>query len=411
MSGSSIPNSDTGLFVSTKFPSFLASEYNSSIEVLSDADFVSQEWPGSGTESSPYLISNLRFSYPDQEPIIIANTRAHFVVRNCVFEKQGMPPLYGSVNAISIFNASNGIIRDCTISTTGVAIGVSNSSEMMILNNQVRDTEQGFNLESLERSVICNNSLNSGYVGFHTDGLISCNITRNTIVETEWGIVLGEFCVNNSISLNRIGWCEEYAHDYGSGNMWDSNSWSNWNGVGPYIISGTAGSIDESPSLFDEDVLGPKIEFDHPPGLLDSNGVFTFSIIVTDVSGVDSVVIYIRETWWVGDETVRSNWSDFAMQPSEIQNNYTFSFQTNDCWSLSFIVLANDTLGHSRMSDMDSFEVNPHFPTFPPPPPPPPNFQLFIALGILFVLIVTVVINNRSQSTPSSGILHSIRIR
>jgi hypothetical protein len=389
--------------------------YSSPVNISSDSELAEYGWPGNGTESSPYLIAGLQFSYPDQEPIIIENTRAHFVIRDCVFEKQGMPAVLGNVNAIHIFNVSNGIVEDCSISATSVAIGVTNSSNMIIRNNRVRDTEFGFLFDSLKRSIIHNNSIISGYDGIVGNELIFCNITENTIAEVDWGLCLGEWCVNNIISHNRVGWCfEEYAYDYGSNNNWNGNSWSNWNGLGPYIISGTAGSTDESPSLFDEDVLGPTIQFDRPPGILDSTGVFTFSIIVSDVSGVDSVIIFIRETWYVEYEVVRSNWSEFTMQHQPNggnPNNYTLSFQTNDSWGASFIVLANDTLGHSRMSEMDSFVVNPHPPSIPDVPPPPPSYQLALALGVLVIIILSIAVNNRSKNIHSTGILNAIRIR
>lgn len=389
--------------------------YSSPVNIRSDSELAEYGWPGNGTESSPYLIAGLQFSYPDQEPIIIENTRAHFVIRDCVFEKQGMPAYYGNVNAIQIFNVSNGIVKECSISATGLAIGVSNSSEIVIKNNRIRDTEYGVNFGPLERSIIHNNSIISGYIGISADGLMNCNITMNTIAEVDWGITMGEFCINNTLTQNRIGWClVEYTSDYGTNNSWYNNSWSNWDGVGPYHISGPAGSVDESPSLFDEDVLGPTIQFDRPPGILDSTGVFTFSIIVSDVSGVDSVIIFIRETWYVEYEVVRSDWSEFTMQhqPSGGNpNNYTLSFQTNDSWGASFIVLANDTLGHSRMSGMDSFVVNPYYPSIPDVPPPPPSYQLALSLGVLVIIILSIAVNNRSKNIPSTGILNAIRIR
>ena len=389
-------------------------EYSSPVNISSDSQFAVQGWPGNGTESSPYLIAGLRFSYPHQEPIIIENTRMYFVIRDCIFEKQGLPAVLGNVNAIHIFNVSNGIIEGCSISATSLAIGATNSSNMMIRNNRVRETEHGFNFDSLKRSIIHNNSLISGYGGIIGNELIYCNITENTIAEVDWGLCLAEFCANNIISHNRVGWCfEEYAYDYGSNNNWNGNSWSNWNGLGPYSISGTAGSTDDSPSLFDEDILGPKIEFAHPPGFRDSTGLFTFSINVTDVSGVDSVTIFVRASWWIDQEVVRTNWSEFIMQYDPVEDNpnrFTLTFQTDDSWSVSFIILANDTLGHSRMSGMDSFLVNPYY-SYPSETPFISSFQLIIALGVLVVLIGTIIINIRSKSTPSLGILHSFRIR
>ena len=248
--------------IKTQFLSPSDSIYNSSVAILSDADFVLQNWPGNGTKSQPYLISNLRFSSTEDWPIKIYNTRAYFLVSNCVVESSEMYPAAYDGKGIILNNVTNGIIVNCSISNKNAGVYISDANNTIVRNNLIIACDIGISIHRLERCTFSNNSIRMGYEGIQTYKLRFSNLTGNLIVESHTGLGLSVHCTNNTISMNRIGWCiESNAKDFGSNNIWIGNSWSDWNGQGPYVIPGSAGSIDESPLLFDEDVIAPMFEF------------------------------------------------------------------------------------------------------------------------------------------------------
>ena len=177
------------------------------------------------------------------------------------------------------------------------------------------------------------------------------------------------------ISENRVGWCDHtFAYDGGFGNNWTGNSWSDWNGVGPYLIPGTAGSVDESPTLFDEDVHGPAFEFYRYNGvtadLVNPLISFTFAVNVSDATAVDTVILYIRNIEWTNTSLTDPfgdpqqigvvYWIPYIMERQTVEgihDSFIYTFECDRSFSATYIFWANDTLGYSRWSDIDSFSL------------------------------------------------------
>lgn len=90
-------------------PSSIVADYEAHDPILitSDADFVNQSWPGSGTLEDPYVIEGLSISVSHDQGycIEIKNVQSHFVVRNCF--------LYGTsyTSAIVLRDTMNGLIE------------------------------------------------------------------------------------------------------------------------------------------------------------------------------------------------------------------------------------------------------------------------------------------------------------
>ncbi|TFG13320.1 hypothetical protein EU537_06570 [Candidatus Thorarchaeota archaeon] len=57
--------------------------FHEPILIVSDNDFETQEWPGSGSPSDPYVIANLTFGDSDLPYINISNVESVFVIENC----------------------------------------------------------------------------------------------------------------------------------------------------------------------------------------------------------------------------------------------------------------------------------------------------------------------------------------
>jgi len=114
------------------------------IEINSNEDFEEQGWPGSGTESDPYVISrlvirqgyivwegNTQYTERTDAAVMISDTTAHFVITNCAFGGDG----------VILSNVENGVIELCNSgSPTGTggsyfAINGSNLRNCTIRNN------------------------------------------------------------------------------------------------------------------------------------------------------------------------------------------------------------------------------------------------------------------------------------
>jgi len=249
------------------------------VVVDSDADFVDQGWPGSGTESDPYVIAELEIDATGYRAgIFIGNTTSYFTVHGCLVQ--------GATDAgIHVLNAVNGallnntcqsnpwygiVLFDCgemdiennTCSGSGDGIYVINSDDCSIVNNVCANlTGTGILLVSSENSTISWN-----YCCFNDVAGISLELSRggvlshNTCDGNADGISLIDTChdsvlIGNSCSLSTsIGvsvtasdnvtirdgnalWCQSFL----SKSKGIMMQWSNGSSIVNYNCSGTYG--------------------------------------------------------------------------------------------------------------------------------------------------------------------------
>jgi parallel beta-helix repeat protein len=357
--------------------------YNSSVKIFSDADFILQNWPGNGTADSPYIISSLRFSHSEWTPVVIKNTRAHFILSDCVIAPLFEDPPSSSI-AISIENVTNGIIENCSISDKSTSFALNKVNDSIIRNNVISYSNTPIIAEQLLNCEITNNSIFYSNRGIELRYTVNSNITKNTIVECSSGITLISESNDNTIAENRVGWCGgSYAQDYCTGNNWTSNSWSNWNGENPYMIEGLGFLIiDSSPSRFVDDFRGPTFEFRRYYAPILNYFVrspFTFEVNVSDDSRVASAFVFIREYHQVDGEN-QWVWIEYELSHIPISGNpnrFTYTYNITGPFLARYIFWANDTLGNSRRSDFDAVQISQW------QPEPKPNEMITFVLVII----------------------------
>lgn len=193
------------------------------IRILCDSDFGSSKYnfPGSGTEKDPYLITGYRISTTITSGIYITDTTKYFIVYNC----------YVNTNYSGIY-------------IDHVADGTAT-----ILNNNCNDNRIGIFLE------------NSDF----------CVVTYNLLEEDEWfGVFLDSDCDENIIHhnnfvANNLGCVFDIASqacDHGTANIWydtetlEGNYWDSWSGTGSYSIGGESGASDPFPQ---NELLSPPV--------------------------------------------------------------------------------------------------------------------------------------------------------
>jgi parallel beta-helix repeat protein len=138
------------------------------IRILSDTDFATQGWPGSGNATDPYRITDLNIngSGTASDCIEIRNTTVHFIIANCLL-------LEASDHAgIHLFNTTNGTVQ--------------------------------------------NNVCYRVHTGVLLTKCASTTIQQNTVFHTKYGAQLNDGSQNNTLRANRFqGPHDPYIYDYG----------------------------------------------------------------------------------------------------------------------------------------------------------------------------------------------------
>lgn len=154
---------------------FIRFQAGNFITVESDADFISNGFPGSGNASYPYIIENYTISGDYQYGINIKNTTKYFVIRNCtILVDNGISVVDTANNTATIFNN--------TISCTYSGIRVLNSNECNISSN------------------LC---VDSGLYGIHVDESYSSFVDNNTCTDAS-EINIAIFSSPNSTLTNNF---------------------------------------------------------------------------------------------------------------------------------------------------------------------------------------------------------------
>ncbi len=197
------------------------------IEIHSDIDFVTQEWPGAGTVENPYLIADLEI-ITDGDCIVIDNTRAVFEIRNCILNSTG---LVFSGLGLKMMNITNARVSSCSIFGKGKGVEISNSNACVISGNTLDFNGYGlYNMASRNLTIELNTFENSGYgictidssnitfdgntlhgystYGFFASSCQDLTITRNVLRDGDYDYLAGDqmalYSLENSILAHNV---------------------------------------------------------------------------------------------------------------------------------------------------------------------------------------------------------------
>jgi parallel beta-helix repeat protein len=224
-------------------------------------DFESYGLPGDGSAINPYAIEGLNITYTQSACISISNVTVSFVIRNCILESNG-----SFYPIIWLQNVQNSTIEENIIIGGREGIHGSQTRNLMIFRNTICDSNSGLKLTSSLNITAIGNSIYRNSFGIELVSTSQCLFTANRIYGNRaWaGFLVGETSTFNAFTSNLVGWNirgSSWTHnalDYGSDNVWFSNSWSDYTPPGPYNISGDAFSQDVLPTLL-TDVEAPQI--------------------------------------------------------------------------------------------------------------------------------------------------------
>jgi parallel beta-helix repeat protein len=204
------------------------------IRINNDTEFAmmaaSEGWGGGGTLSSPYRIEGLSISGGfSTDPLYIGNTTAHFVVAECSFkEADDMTWPYLTASGVTLFNVTNGEIRQCTFDSLYYSITLNECDYVVIDSNDPIGSFDGIGVYDCMGTEIVNNDFATSPRGIQSESSNHSMIRGNTFSTiTEYSVVLA-YSDNNTVIDNTFS--QSLTHlmlDNSKDNIIEDNTLSN----------------------------------------------------------------------------------------------------------------------------------------------------------------------------------------
>ncbi|MFW9804177.1 MAG: NosD domain-containing protein [Candidatus Thorarchaeota archaeon] len=254
------------------------------ILITSDADFEIQGWPGNGSIIDPYVIEGVSVDGMDIENcILIANTTAHFIIRNCLLYNGGSPLWMFYEAGLTLHNSTNGLVEHNIIiggDHQAIVLQAQADNNTIAFNN-CSNSRYGILMHGSSNNLISSNlfiaqqgSISKGIhlSGYSYDGgLTATYCSKNLILNNsfaDYDINAEEICIYQ----------RENSHENCTHSQWDDgvsigNVWDDYNGTGVYPISGIAGTFDHYPR---QSYSHPVV--DHPDDIEYEESITGYSI-------------------------------------------------------------------------------------------------------------------------------------
>ncbi len=254
---------------------------NDYMNIHSDDDFITMGFPGSGTESDPYVIENYKIhsSDPTCEGIHVKNTTKYFVIQECEISNsfyaifvEDVAPGTGQVlnnycysnkhDGMGIENSNDLIISGNIIEGSYcVGLTIMNCSDLLISNNKISSSgRSGLAIYSSSNLNITENiSKENKYNGIVMRVTINCILYKNLFESNEeYGVEIDVYCSenifhHNDFIDNNLEVATSQAKDGGINEIWydstmlEGNYWNDHSGSGEYSLDGVGGCCDKYP--------------------------------------------------------------------------------------------------------------------------------------------------------------------
>ncbi|MHA1977414.1 MAG: right-handed parallel beta-helix repeat-containing protein [Candidatus Hodarchaeales archaeon] len=225
--------------------SLINNEKHDPIMIDGNIDFVAQvrneDWPGDGSEFSPYVISGFDIFNSEFSAIQISNTNAFFQISNCrlINDRTGISldnvknghifnnTIYNAIggqnisnerSGISISRSKNNLIEKNTISKTEWALQLGASASYNIISsNTIFDNINGIMVtETSNNNKVINNHAYRNGLGIQVSSSLENEISYNRVFNNSWIGIYGEQIWDSLFYRNRI-------HDCVSEGIWIKN--------------------------------------------------------------------------------------------------------------------------------------------------------------------------------------------
>lgn len=136
---------------------------------------------GSGTENDPYIIEGWKIAPKIESEfvraaVMIYNTTAYFIIRNCFIDCSDF--ISGYARGIEVSNASNGKIENCVLQNGGdIGINIMVGQNVKVIGNKITNFGTAISVSGTDILVSKNVISDSS-----KDGIIPGNISKNIII-------------------------------------------------------------------------------------------------------------------------------------------------------------------------------------------------------------------------------------
>ncbi len=131
------------------------------IEIHGNSDFAGQAsaggWPGTGSQSNPYIIQGYSITSDWSSCIEIWGTTVYFRILNCLLTITS-----DSGTCISMYSLMNGLIEHCTLISSGAGIDVYSLQNCVVRNNVVQGSRVAVYLSTCSSCTFENNVFKDG---------------------------------------------------------------------------------------------------------------------------------------------------------------------------------------------------------------------------------------------------------
>ncbi|MFW9804906.1 MAG: NosD domain-containing protein, partial [Candidatus Thorarchaeota archaeon] len=165
------------------------------IVISSNNDFETQNWPGNGTVSDPYLIEGLNITY-EGISIDIQATSVHYLIQDCFLRN----PLGVSLN---LEYSHNGTINRCDIAGGAIGLYVFRSNDTIIANSTIDSSINTFMATQSHRVLLLNSTLLCSEKGYSVS-FGACSSSSVTDCTFTGAILRISECINLIIRRNNF---------------------------------------------------------------------------------------------------------------------------------------------------------------------------------------------------------------
>ena len=174
------------------------------IVIESDADLASYATAGKGTPDDPYILEGWQIQVSSGAAITIKNTRAYFVLRDCVLTGSPTAKCYG----VYLENVSHATLYNLTIASMlysgSYGIRMKNCSHCSLTLNTIVATYGGINIWGSEDIELTLNVLEVDDIAIFAARCTGLNMTLNTVLRARIGIWAGLQTNDTLLYMNMV---------------------------------------------------------------------------------------------------------------------------------------------------------------------------------------------------------------
>lgn len=159
-------------------------EHSTHVPIIIDGhdDFVTQGWPGAGSEGDPWVISGYNITYNVGLPNVqILNVDDYFVIRDCYLNQ-----ITGFDDCIHLENTSHATIEYLTMTTNGHGVTLDNANNTLVSHLDITaGLGSGIDADDSYYCHFDSNIIAQGYRGVDVGSCLNVTITSNEIHDVD----------------------------------------------------------------------------------------------------------------------------------------------------------------------------------------------------------------------------------